>query len=537
MNKTISITTDLRDYIERLHYQVVRYSDLLCTVNRECCRMTDDEWNSSFLYYQGLYEEADAEFSCAMDMIYEMYGHEIGNENWRVDFHKCAIVIGNDLSNEIDEMDESYADQLDRLFPRDIDGEIHINDNRAKDITLQVTDACNMACTYCYQHDKGAHSMSFDTGKRFLDMILDSDDRTNQYITSENCNGAIISFIGGEPWIEIELISKLSDYFLGELFRRKHPWAIKFMFSICSNGLLHFDERVQSYLERHKNHLHYGISIDGNKELHDSCRVDLNGNGTYERAIAAVSNYVHSFGGRIGSKMTIAPGNVCYVYKAVKSMIEYGYRSIHLNCVYEKGWETHHATDLYWQLHKLTDWLVDSGLNKEVSLSIFDKQCGHPLSPEENMNWCGGTGLMLAVDWKGDIYPCLRYMESSVGDFLPAYIIGSVSDGIMTCDTHCNRVQCLSCITRRSQSTDECYYCPIASGCGWCSAYNYEVFGTPDQRATFICIMHKARALANVYYWRKSGVSYEMDCKKEWAVEIIGEDEYENLSNMKVGDS
>ena len=55
--------------------------------------------------------------------------------------------------------------------------------------------------------------MSFDTGKRFLDMILDSDDRTNQYITSENCNGAIISFIGGEPWIEIELISKLSDYF------------------------------------------------------------------------------------------------------------------------------------------------------------------------------------------------------------------------------------------------------------------------------------------------------------------------------------
>lgn len=79
--------------------------------------MTDDEWNSSFLYYQGLYEEADAEFSCAMDMIYEMYGHEIGNENWRVDFHKCAIVIGNDLSNEIDEMDESYADQLDRAFP------------------------------------------------------------------------------------------------------------------------------------------------------------------------------------------------------------------------------------------------------------------------------------------------------------------------------------------------------------------------------------------------------------------------------------
>ena len=30
-----------------------------------------------------------------------------------------------------------------------------------------------------------------------------------------------------------------------------------------------------------------------------------------------------------------------------------------------------------------------------------------------------------------------------------------------------------------------------------------KVFGTPDKRATFICWMHKARSLANVYYWNK----------------------------------
>lgn len=536
-SKMIPITTDLRDYIERLHYQMIRYSDLLCTVNRECCIMTDAEWNSSFRYYQDLYEESEAEFTCAMATIYEMYNREIGNERWKVDFCKCAVVIGGNLPDDVEERDESYVDQLDRIFPRDDKEEIHINDSRAKDITLQVTDNCNMACTYCYQHDKGSHSMSFDIGKAFLDMILDADERTAQYIVSTKCNGVIISFIGGEPWIEVDLISKLSDYFIGELFRRKHPWAIKFMFSICSNGLLHFDPKVQSYLKRHKSHLHYGISIDGNKELHDSCRVDLNGNGTYERAISAVSNYVHDLGGIVGSKMTIAPGNVCYVYPAVRSMIEYGYRKIHLNCIYEKGWEIHHARELYWQFHQLTDWLISNGLEKDVSLSIFDTQCGHPLSKDENMNWCGGTGLMLAVDWKGDIYPCLRYMESSVGDSLPAYTIGNTKDGIMMCDIHRDRVQCLSCITRQSQSTDECYNCPIASGCGWCSAYNYEIFGTPNRRTTFICVMHKTRVLANVYYWRKLGVSYNMDCKKEWAVEIVGEDEYRNLSNMKVGDS
>ena len=32
-------------------------------------------------------------------------------------------------------------------------------------------------------------------------------------------------------------------------------------------------------------------------------------------------------------------------------------------------------------------------------------------------------------------------------------------------------------------------------------AYNYEKFGDINHRATFICPMHKASALINVYYW------------------------------------
>jgi hypothetical protein len=43
----------------------------------------------------------------------------------------------------------------------------------------------------------------------------------------------------------------------------------------------------------------------------------------------------------------------------------------------------------------------------------------------------------------------------------------------------------------------------VAKGCGWCSAYNYEEFGTINKRTTYICIMHKARVLANNYYWNK----------------------------------
>lgn len=50
-------------------------------------------------------------------------------------------------------------------------------------------------------------------------------------------------------------------------------------------------------------------------------------------------------------------------------------------------------------------------------------------------------------------------------------------------------------------SNDECFNCPIAEGCSWCAAYNYQCTGNLDSRATFICPMHKARALANAYFW------------------------------------
>ena len=66
-----------------------------------------------------------------------------------------------------------------------------------------------------------------------------------------------------------------------------------------------------------------------------------------------------------------------------------------------------------------------------------------------------------------------------------------------------NNINLISNITRKSQSTEECFNCPIAAGCSWCSAYNYEQFGTPNKRATNICCMHKAASLANVYYWNK----------------------------------
>jgi sulfatase maturation enzyme AslB (radical SAM superfamily) len=57
--------------------------------------------------------------------------------------------------------------------------------------------------------------MSFETAKKFIDMLLDSEtEEDNPYINIENSPGLIIEFIGGEPFLEIELMDQITDYFI-----------------------------------------------------------------------------------------------------------------------------------------------------------------------------------------------------------------------------------------------------------------------------------------------------------------------------------
>ena len=198
-------------------------------------------------------------------------------------------------------------------------------------------------------------------------------------------------------------------------------------------------------------------------------------------------------------------------------------------------------SEFYEKLKKIADYMLENDLVETHRVAMFEERFFHAKDPKDDKNWCGGNGAMIAVDWKGDIYPCLRYMESSLGEDQKPLIIGNVYDGIMTkqCEKDC--VACLRSITRSSQSTEECFNCPIAEGCAWCTAYNYQVFGTPDKRATFICIMHKARALANVYYWnswyKKNNMNkvFINNVPDEWALEIIDENELAMLKELENG--
>lgn len=434
---------------------------------------------------------------------------------------------------------EQFQDYIVRLFPEysnDTDGSIV--KRLARTVTFQVTDACNLCCSYCYQINKGHRKMSLDVAKKFIDLILTGDKGMSDYVNPDISPAIVLDFIGGEPLLEIELIDQIVEYFEERAIEMKHPWATRYMVSMCSNGVLYFQPEVQKFLHKHRHHMSFSVTIDGNKSLHDACRVFADGSGSYDMAVAAAQDWINR-GGYMGSKITIAPANVQYLYEALIHMIELGYHDVNANCVYEEGWTVEHAKVLYHQMKKCADYFLDNDISfSDYFFSLFEEKDFHPKHEEDIDNWCGGTGLMISVDPDGYIYPCIRYMESSLGTDQPPLRIGDVDTGVGCTESDKCTINCLRCIDRRTQSTDECFYCPIAEGCAWCSAYNYQVFGTPDKRATFICIMHRARALGNLYFWNKYYQKWGENkymrnyMPDEWALEIIDQNELDMIKKL-----
>lgn len=421
---------------------------------------------------------------------------------------------------------EEYGDSLNRYF---YEG----NNKFTRNITFQITDDCNLCCSYCYQHNKGHHKMPFEVAKKLIDKILTNDKSINSYVKSENAIGIVLEFIGGEPFLEVDLIDKIIDYFIEKCIILHHPWIDRFRVSICSNGVLYFTPKVQEFIKKHQTHLSFTISIDGNKILHDACRVFPDGTGSYDLAIKAAKHYRKYYDTILSSKMTLSPNNINFVFPALINLWENEYNFIYCNCIYEKGWTIEHAKTLYYELKKVANYLLNNHLETVKGTSILNLD----LNQQKNIsdkNYCGGDGNMLAVDYKGDLYPCLRYMESSIGQNQSPYIIGNVDYGIGYNQQTKDMIAGLD-VTYKSQSPQECIDCPVSSECGWCSALNYQEFGTINKRTTYTCLMHKARVLANYYYQNKMGGNYPFLINKQDAIDIIGENETNYLMELANG--
>ena len=363
----------------------------------------------------------------------------------------------------------------------------------AKNITFIVTKDCQLACKYCYLVGKNAKErMTWEVAKQAIDYILDREDEFRE-------ESVVWDFIGGEPFIEIELIDRICDYLKTEMYRRSHHWFNSYRFSFSTNGINYQEEKVQRFIEKNHSHLSIGITIDGTMQKHDLNRVYKgSGKGSYEDVVRNIPLWLKQFP-NASTKVTISSADIPYIKESVLHLYSLGIHEVNINCVFEDVWQEEDDRLFEEQLTGLADEIIRKGYYKDYACSFFSEHIGKPMDKvKDNQNWCG-AGMMLSIDAAGNFYPCTRFAQYSLRN-KQARIIGNIHEGIDK-----NKLRPFLTLDRCTQSPRQCLECEVASGCAWCQGENYDAADTDTiyQRAIAICKMHKARVRANNYYWNK----------------------------------
>lgn len=380
-------------------------------------------------------------------------------------------------------------------------------DGVAKNITFIVTKDCQLACKYCYLVGKNEKErMSWEVARKAIDYILDNERDFPEA-------SVVWDFIGGEPFLEIELIDRICDYIKTEMYRRNHHWFDSYRFSFSTNGINYHTDKVQDFIRKNLNHLSIGITIDGTERKHDLNRIwkgDGPEQGSYKDVVRNIPLWLEQFPGG-GTKVTISSADIPYIKESVLHLYALGIHEVNINCVFEDVWNEGDDALFEEQLMQLADAIIGNNLYEENACSFFTEHMGKPMDCVlDNGNWCG-AGRMLSIDAAGNFYPCTRFAQYSLRD-KKAWIIGNIHDGIDK-----NKLRPFLTLDRCTQSSQECIDCEVASGCAWCQGENYDAAETPTvyQRATAICKMHKARVRANNYYWNKLFRKLELEGRRK----------------------
>lgn len=134
-------------------------------------------------------------------------------------------------------------------------------------MVLMVSQACNMACSYCFAGE-GTYGkpslMSTEIGKSSLDIA-------NELGISS------IQFFGGEPLLNFNLIKELVHYAEKSNFR--------FSYGIITNATL-ITEEIADFFQRYD--FEVTVSLDGPKRVHDTCRRLKSGAGSHDLVVGGI---------------------------------------------------------------------------------------------------------------------------------------------------------------------------------------------------------------------------------------------------------
>ena len=143
---------------------------------------------------------------------------------------------------------------------------------------INLSNACNLACDYCFNGKKDGKSISIDKVKAFLDTCFKTFTNKEKYFVDVSGKG--------EPLLFLSKILEIKDYCVEISNRIRKEVLVSF---VCNGTLL--SKEVANILQ--KKGILFGVSLDGNEYVHNLHRKTVKGEDTYKTVIENVKAIEH----------------------------------------------------------------------------------------------------------------------------------------------------------------------------------------------------------------------------------------------------
>lgn len=405
--------------------------------------------------------------------LYESLGGALADE-----LMKKHPVSREDAEACIRDIEELKSKGL--LFREDVyapeAGRLKEKNNVIKALCLHVAHSCNLNCEYCFASQGKYHGeralMSFDVGRRALDFLIEnSGSRTNLEV----------DFFGGEPLMNWEVVKQLVAYGRS----REEECHKKFRFTLTTNGIL-IDDDVIDFCNREMHNV--VLSLDGRREVHDSLRKNIAGEGSYDKIVPKFQKLVKSRKGKnYYIRGTFTHNNADFT-EDIFHMAGLGFTELSMEPVVCSPNDPYALTEedlpkLFEQYEILAkDMLRREKEGKPITFYHYMIDLEHGPCIYKRLSGCGSGTEYLAVTPQGELYPCHQF----VGD--NKYIMGNIWDGVTNTEMRekfkkCNvysRPQCADCWAK--------LYCS-----GGCAANAYHAEGDISGIYEYGCRLFRKR--------------------------------------------
>ena len=264
-----------------------------------------------------------------------------------------------------------------------------------KSLFVVLTSRCNLTCGYCYQNDKNARTMDWETLRASLDWVLSSQQPEVELV-----------FYGGEPLLEMPLIRRSIDYIEERRGREK---GVKY--GMVTNGTL-LRRDTLDFVAR--NRISTQLSFDGIPAAQN-----VRGQNTFtvlDKLLDELPTKYPEFLRELTVAVTVMPSTVRYLSDSAEFFLRKGVPEFGVSPVFTNSsqWRLEQINELEEQFSRIYELSLEhfhkTGLTPFAQFQPFDVQSSHNPS---DLAMCGvSRGEKPTVDVDGIVHGCATWVDS-----------------------------------------------------------------------------------------------------------------------------